>query len=167
MPLIDMVGGGASGCQSTPVPPHPRRVRIGAGPAPRRGDVRRVAFALRDVDAGLLRWHAGPMPHQDRLRPGHAAAAAVAAIILLVAAGNWPYGDGIFTRAAVFAAGVVLLREAHRTGRTALTVAIATAVLLFLPFLPMQRSRETWQLLDVAGALLFAVAGWMLRRPSV
>lgn len=83
--------------------------------------------------------------------------------ILLGALGHWPYAYYQFTRLAVPGVGVWFIVQAVDRRRWVI-FPVAAAALVFNPIAPLYLQRETWQVLDVAAAAVFAVATVVLAR---
>lgn len=88
----------------------------------------------------------------------HMVPAFISAVLLLMAIGGWPYGFYVFVRIVVFASAIYLTFASERYKKTILAWIIIIVGVLFNPILPFEFSRETWQILDVVGAIAFFVS---------
>lgn len=88
----------------------------------------------------------------------------VAAVLLVVALLPWPYEYYTALRVIVAVASVVLAVAAFRAKQTGWALAAIAVAVLFNPILPIWLDRGIWAILDVASAVLLAVAALRLRR---
>jgi hypothetical protein len=89
--------------------------------------------------------------------------AGIAAIALVAALAPWPYDYYRLLRVLVFGAGVfcgIALLEKDR----GLAIGLFISAAVFNPFLPAHLTRDIWSVLNIAGAALFALSIYRLRR---
>lgn len=89
----------------------------------------------------------------------------VAAVILLGALGDWPYGYYKLLRWITCGAAVWVAFLAYGWEKKWATVIFAIVAVLFNPLLPIHMSKEIWQPIDFACAVLFVVVGLILKKP--
>jgi len=83
----------------------------------------------------------------------------IAAAFLFGALGHWPYGYYMLLRSVTCAAAVFFIWWAHGVKRTWAIWPFALVALLFNPIAPVHLSRDAWQVIDVAVAVLFHASG--------
>lgn len=81
-----------------------------------------------------------------------------AAGLLAIALAPLDYGYYIFLRIAVTAAAIYVAVLASRASQVGWVVACAGIAIVFNPLIPVWLSREVWVPIDVAGAIVMAVA---------
>ena len=89
-----------------------------------------------------------------RTRP-HLIPAIVVAVMLLVAVAPLPYGYYQFLRWAVCGVAVFIAVKGYTWKQTWATWLFGAVAAMFNPILPIDLTREIWQPIDLAGALLF------------
>ena len=96
-------------------------------------------------------------------RPPLAIAIAPAAM-MLIAIAPLPYGYYQLLRLVVAACGIWIAYFAWQDGKGAWALVLGVTVLVFNPLVPIHFDRQTWAVLNVVGALVFAAAGRALIR---
>jgi hypothetical protein len=81
----------------------------------------------------------------------------LAAVILIIGFGNNPYSYYQFERWAVLIIGGYAAYLAYKNKETAWTWIFAIIAILFNPIVPFYMARGTWQLFDLAAAVLFLI----------
>jgi hypothetical protein len=86
--------------------------------------------------------------------------AAIPAIILLLFAafGTWPYNFYVLTRIIVCLASAWIAFQLHASRRFLWEFALIVVALMFNPVAPFHFRKETWELLNILGALALAPA---------
>jgi hypothetical protein len=86
--------------------------------------------------------------------------AAIPAIILLLFAafGTWPYNFYVLTRIIVCLASAWIAFQLHASRRFLWEFALIVVALIFNPVAPFHFRKETWELLNILGALTLAPA---------
>lgn len=98
-------------------------------------------------------------------RRPHLIPAAIAAVMLLGALGKWPYDYYRLLRWVTCVAAVFVAYCGYAWKRYWATWLFGFVAVLFNPLLPAHLSRQTWQIIDVASAALFATSIGALRKP--
>lgn len=103
-------------------------------------------------------------PQRPRLAPLPAPLWAVPLVLLVVAVGPWPYGFYMLLRLVVCGAAAYLAYSVLQ-GRAArwLGWAFVALAILYNPVFKVHFERETWMLINLASAVPFGIAGWMVR----
>ena len=83
--------------------------------------------------------------------------------MLLVAVAPLPYGYYQFLRWATSGVAVFIAVKGYTWKQTWATWLFAAVAVMFNPILPINLSREIWQPIDLAGALLFGLSTLFLR----
>ena len=82
----------------------------------------------------------------------------MAVLLLLGALGNWPYSYYQILRWFVFAVGGYSAYLSHSSRKeTWAWIFVATAI-LFNPIAPFYFSKNTWQFIDIIGAIVFCIS---------
>lgn len=81
----------------------------------------------------------------------------VVGIFLLGALGSWPYIYYQLLRWVVCGVGAYTAYTAYESNRTVWAWVFAIIAIVFNPIAPFFMERETWQILDVAAAILFLI----------
>ncbi len=87
----------------------------------------------------------------------------IAAAMLLLALAELPYGYYQLLRFVVCGAGVYVAYTAYQWQKMWAVWLFGFVALLFNPLIPIYLSREMWQPIDVACAILFIVIVFMLK----
>ena len=90
----------------------------------------------------------------------------IAALILFGALWDWPYGYYQLLRFAVCGVSVYVAFMAYVWKKLWAAWLFGFIAVLFNPLIPVHLSRELWQPIDFACALLFAVVAFVLKRPE-
>lgn len=92
----------------------------------------------------------------------------IPAAALLAALASWPYGYYQLLRVVVTVAAVVICVMEFQRGRsvTGWIVAFALVAAIFNPIAPVHLDRETWAVIDVGVAGMFAAHWWLRSRPG-
>ena len=90
----------------------------------------------------------------------------VAAVGLLAALGDWPYGYYQLLRFVVCGVSVYVAVVAYGWKKLWATWVFGFLAVLFNPLAPIHLSRDLWQPIDFACALLFAVVAFVLKEPA-
>ena len=90
----------------------------------------------------------------------------VPAAMLLIAIAPLPYGYYQLLKLVIFLAGGWIGFQFWTRGRTMQAVPFILMALLFNPIFPVHLSRGMWMVLNVGGAILFAVGMWAWFRHS-
>lgn len=85
----------------------------------------------------------------------------IAAVMLLLAVGRWPYDYYRLLRWVVCAAAVYVAWWGWSTKRPWMAWVWAVIAVTFNPVFPIHLTRQIWQVLNVAGAILFAGAAFL------
>ena len=89
--------------------------------------------------------------------------AGVAAVMLVAALAKWPYGYYQLLRLVTCGAAAYGAYVSHSMGKSAWLWAFVLVAVLFNPVFPVHLSREVWQPLDVATAVVLVVAVFQVR----
>ena len=95
----------------------------------------------------------------------HLIPALIAAALLLGALADLPYGYYQLLRFVVCGVGVYVAYAAYSWQKIWAVWVFGFVALLFNPLAPIRLSREIWQPIDVACAILFVVTTIVLREP--
>lgn len=90
----------------------------------------------------------------------------VAGAMLLGALGDWPYGYYQLLRFVVCGVSVYAAFMAYTWKKLWATWVFGIIAVLFNPLAPIHLSRDLWQPIDFACALLFAVVAFVLKEPA-
>ena len=96
----------------------------------------------------------------------HLIPAFIAALMLFAALGRWPYGYFQLLRWVTCAAAVWVGFLAYGWQKKWATVIFAIVAVLFNPLVPIHLSREMWQPIDFACAVLFALDAFVLKESA-
>ena len=96
-------------------------------------------------------------------RPPLAIAIAPAAM-MLIAIVPLPYGYYQLLRLVVAVCGLWIAYVAWQDRKVAWALVIGVTILVFNPLIPIHFDRQTWSVLNVIGALVFAAVGWAFIR---
>ncbi len=89
----------------------------------------------------------------------------IAAGMLLLALAPWPYGYYQLLRFVACGVAVYIAYTAYAWQKMWAVWAFGFVALLFNPLIPIHLSREIWQPIDVACAILFIVMAFVLKKP--
>lgn len=89
---------------------------------------------------------------------------AIAAVMLLGAIGYWPYGYYTVLRWVTCAAAIAAALGGYTFKIPWAIWSFGFIAILFNPLIPVHLSRDLWQLMDIAAAVLFAAAALLVRR---
>ena len=90
----------------------------------------------------------------------------VAAVALLAALGDWPYGYYQLLRFIVCGVSAYVAVIAYGWKRQWATWLFGAMAVLFNPLAPIHLSRDLWQPIDFACALLFVAVAFVLKEPA-
>jgi glucose-6-phosphate-specific signal transduction histidine kinase len=90
----------------------------------------------------------------------------IPAAMMLVALLNLPYGYYQLLRVVTLVAAGWIAVGAWQGNRQAWAIAFGLLALLYNPIAPIHFERETWRILNVAGAALLTAGWWRLARPG-
>ena len=90
----------------------------------------------------------------------------VAAVALLAALGDWPYVYYQLLRFVVCGVSVYVAFVAYGFKRLWATWLFGIIAVLFNPLAPIHLSRDLWQPIDFACAVLFVIVAFVLNRPE-
>lgn len=90
----------------------------------------------------------------------------VASVLLLGALGDWPYGYYQLLRFVVCGVSMYVAFMAYKRQRVWATWLFGIMAILFNPLAPIHLSRELWQPIDFACAVLFVVMAFLLKQPA-
>jgi hypothetical protein len=96
----------------------------------------------------------------------HLIPAIIAAIMLLLALTSWPYGYYQLLRLVVCGVSVYVGFMAYNWQKMWATWLFGSIAVLFNPLIPILLSREIWQPINAACALLFVVVTFILQKPT-
>lgn len=82
----------------------------------------------------------------------------LAILFLLGALGSWPYGYYQLLRWTVLAVGTYSAYLAYKSQLIGWTWAFGIIALLFNPIIPFYFAKGTWQVMDIAVAIIFIVS---------
>jgi hypothetical protein len=82
----------------------------------------------------------------------------LAIVLLLGALGNWPYGYYQLLRWAVLIIGAYSAYLAYEKGKVTWAWIFGIIAVLFNPILPFYLSKNTWQFIDIAAAIVFFIS---------
>ena len=84
--------------------------------------------------------------------------AAAAAIMLLGALGGWPYSYFVLLRWVVCIAAIFVTYKASEWNHQWALWSFGFLAILFNPLMPIHLTRELWKPIDIASAVMFAIA---------
>jgi hypothetical protein len=87
------------------------------------------------------------------------------AVMLLLALGPWPYAYYTLLRWVTCATAAIFAFSGYASGKMWALWTFGFVALLFNPIVPIYLSRETWQPIDLATAVLFAGGALTLSLP--
>lgn len=90
----------------------------------------------------------------------------IASLMLFGALASWPYGYYQLLRFVVCGVGAYTAYTAYIWQKMWVVWLFGFVTLLFNPLIPIHLSRELWQLIDFVCALLFLIAGFLLKSPE-
>ena len=90
----------------------------------------------------------------------------VASVALLGALGDWPYGYYQLLRFVVCGVSVYVAYMAYSWQRLWATWLFGIIAVLFNPIIPIHLSKELWQPIDLACAVLFLVIAFIMKEPT-
>ncbi len=90
----------------------------------------------------------------------------IAAGMLLLSLAPWPYGYYQLLRFVVCGVGAYVAYTAYQWQKLWAVWLFGFIALLFNPLIPIHLSRELWQPIDVACAILFIVMAFVLKKPA-
>ena len=96
----------------------------------------------------------------------HLIPALIAALMLLGALAHWPYGYYQLLRFVVCGVSIYVAVVAYRWQKLWATWLFGCIAVLFNPLIPIHLSRELWQPIDVACAVLFIIVTMILKEPA-
>jgi hypothetical protein len=88
----------------------------------------------------------------------------IPAAMMLVALLPLPYGYYQLLRVVTLVAAGWIAVGAWQGNRLAWAIVFGLLALLYNPFAPIHFERETWQILNAAGAALFGAGWWVIGR---
>ncbi len=90
----------------------------------------------------------------------------VAAVALLMALGDWPYGYYQLLRFVVCGVSVYVAYMAYAWKKLWATWLFGIVAVLFNPLAPIHLSRDLWQPIDFACAVIFGLVAFLLKQPA-
>jgi FtsH-binding integral membrane protein len=82
----------------------------------------------------------------------------LAVVLLFWAIGDHPYGYYQFLRWAIMIIGTYSAYLSYKNEKIVWTWIFAITAILFNPIVPFYLSKETWQMFDFAGAVVFIIS---------
>ncbi len=89
----------------------------------------------------------------------------IVSVLLLIAILPLPYGYYTFLRWATCSMAAYIAYVSYQRGAKWLLWIFVPIAVLFNPILPIHLSKEIWQPIDFASAIIFGVSAFVLRKP--